>query len=489
MPSHTLLNNLLKSLIISGLLIHLISISSFNNNNSLLYTSISLTKPSSSDHPLPPCNATHIVFGIAATASTWSHRKHSVESWWRPNLTRGYVFLDKIKPELLPWPNHTLPPFHVSQDTSRYKDHDKHLARDAIRMARIVTELFEIEEAGLRWFVMADDDTVLFVDNLVDVLNRYDHRKFLYIGMNSETHASNVMHSFEMAFGGAGYALSYPLAAALAANMDVCLKRYPDLYGSDHIIQSCVADLGVSITRELGFHQIDLHRDISGFLSSHPRAPLVSLHHLDQVEPIFPAMSRDESLKHLMAAARADESRLLQQSICYDELKNWTISIAWGYSVQIYEAIVNPSALQRPIETFVPWTKFARPFFVFNTRGLPSRHPCDAPHQFFFRSVERGRRVVTRYGRARPRGLPACSVTGNHSAEFVADVVVSSPAAKFDVVSFFVTLIFGFLLFTFDFGVVDQIGNRRECCDVLNVQGGNATEIKFRDCRQNEIIP
>ncbi|KAG6412491.1 hypothetical protein SASPL_125170 [Salvia splendens] len=215
MPSHTLLNNLLKSLIISGLLIHLISISSFNNNNSLLYTSISLTKPSSSDHPLPPCNATHIVFGIAATASTWSHRKHSVESWWRPNLTRGYVFLDKIKPELLPWPNHTLPPFHVSQDTSRYKDHDKHLARDAIRMARI-----------------------------------------------------------------------------------------------------------------------------------------------------------------------------------------------------------------------------------------------------------RGRRVVTRYGRARPRGLPACSVTGNHSAEFVADVVVSSPAAKFDV-----------------------IGNRRECCDVLNVQGGNATEIKFRDCRQNEIIP
>ena len=61
-----------------------------------------------------------------------------------------------------------------------------------------------------------------------------------------------------MAFGGAGYALSYPLAEALTKNLDVCIKTYPKLYGSDHIIQSCVADLGVSLSRENGFHQVML---------------------------------------------------------------------------------------------------------------------------------------------------------------------------------------------------------------------------------------
>lgn len=109
---------------------------------------------------------------------------------------------------------------------------------------------------GVKWFVMGDDDTVFFIDNLVEVLARYDHNKYVYIGMNSECHASNVFHSFQMAFGGGGYALSYPLARALSSNLDTCLKRYPTLYGSDHIVQSCVADLGVSITREKGFHQV-----------------------------------------------------------------------------------------------------------------------------------------------------------------------------------------------------------------------------------------
>ncbi|XP_057768559.1 uncharacterized protein LOC130988647 [Salvia miltiorrhiza] len=470
--SYTLFNKLFKSLLISGLLIYVIYI--INNNNSWFHTSINNASNLSHPHPHPPgppppnTNATHIVFGIAASASTWSHRKHYVQSWWRPNITRGYVFLDKIQPDLLPWPNHTLPPFRISQDTSKYRDYDRHRARQAIRMALIISEAFDTErpqpQGGVRWFVMADDDTVVFVDNLVEVLRRYDHRKYLYIGMNSETHGSNVMNSFDMAFGGAGYALSYPLAKALAANMDACLKRYPTLYGSDHIVQSCVADLGVSITREYGFHQIDLHRDISGFLSSHARAPLVSLHHLDRVEPMFPSTSCNDSLKRLMTAAKADESRLLQQSICYHKPKNWTFSISWGYSVNVYEAIVNPSALQRPLQTFVPWTKFGHPFFVFNTRFL-SNNPCEAPHQFFFDSVDNGSRdrVVTRYSRARQRAMPPCSFTGNHSADSVSAVVVISPAAKYHI-----------------------IGNKRECCDVLH---GNATQIKLRDCREFEIIP
>ena len=124
-------------------------------------------------------------------------------------------------------------------------------------MVRVIEETFKAENRGdIRWYVMADDDTVLFIDNLVDVLSKYDHTKYFYIGTNSECALSNFYNSYEMAFGGAGYALSYPLAEVVAKNMDLCIKRYPTLFGSDHMLQSCIADLGVSLTQEKGFHQV-----------------------------------------------------------------------------------------------------------------------------------------------------------------------------------------------------------------------------------------
>ena len=102
-----------------------------------------------------------------------------------------------------------------------------------MRIVRTVLETFREGDKGVRWYVMADDDTVLVVDNLVRVLGNYDHTKYLYIGANSECVKSNFDFSFDMAFGGAGYALSYPLAAAVAANLDACLERYPNLFVSD----------------------------------------------------------------------------------------------------------------------------------------------------------------------------------------------------------------------------------------------------------------
>ncbi|PHU29129.1 hypothetical protein BC332_01222 [Capsicum chinense] len=190
----------------------------------------------------------------------------------------------------------------------------------AIRMVRVIEETFMLHHGpGVRWYVMADDDTVLMIDNLVNVLTKYDHTKYYYVGMNSECIVSNFGNSFQMAFGGAGYALSYPLAQAVAKNMDTCIKRYPYLYGSDHILQACIADLGVTLTLEKGFHQIDLHRDISGLLSAHPQSPFLSTHHLDAVDPIFPSMNHFEALNHLMKAANVDQSRLLQQSTCYNK--------------------------------------------------------------------------------------------------------------------------------------------------------------------------
>ncbi|XP_077236876.1 fringe-like protein (DUF604) [Tasmannia lanceolata] len=339
----------------------------------------------------------------------------------------------------------------------------------ACRMARVVLESFNSVKEGVRWYVMTDDDTVLFIDNLVEALSKYDHNKYWYIGGNSECISQNLDNSFEMAFGGAAYAISFPLMKALVRILDDCLKRYQTLYGSDHVIQSCVAELGVSLTFERGFHQIDLHGDISGFLSAHPKAPLLSLHHIDAIDPIFPSMNRLQSLQHIMKAAKSDSSRLLQQTVCYDKRTNWSFSISWGYSAQIYEKIHPPSILQRPLQTFHAWRNTPRQSFMFNTRPL-TNDPCQAPHMFFFESVDNiwnNNSIVTNYTRRWPWRLPACAPTGGHSADMVSKIQVFSQARR---------LTWG--------------GRRRECCEVIPSSGMKVTEVKIRvrACMQNEVM-
>ncbi|PHU29128.1 hypothetical protein BC332_01221 [Capsicum chinense] len=371
------------------------------------------------------------------SSNTWAERKSYINSWWKPNITRGYLYLDRTPNEHLPWPI-AYPPYRIYSDNSRYAPYNKHAAPFAIRMIRVIEETFA-EDHGprVRWYVMTDDDTVLLIDNLVSVLSKYDHTKYYYVGMNSECVVSNFGNSFQMAFGGAGYALSYPLAQAVAKNMDTCIKSYPNVYGSDHMLQACIADLGVTITLEKGFHQIDLHNDISGFLSAHPQSPFLSIHHLDAVDPIFPSMNRFEALNHLMKAANVDQSRLLQQSTCYNKKHNWTFSVSWGYSVQIYDKIHAQSYIAMPIETFGEWRKGAWPPYMFNVRGLKSNNgnSCgEVPNILFFDSLEGTsmNHVVTTYVKKTPR---SCGSSGNddHSIDGILKIHVFSPIHKLHV--------------------------------------------------------
>ena len=103
---------------------------------------------------------------------------------------------------------------------------------------------------------MGDDDTLFFPDNLVRVLSKYDHDQYYYIGSTSESHQQNIVYNYGMAYGGGGFAISYPLAKALANLQDRCIERYPGLYGSDDRIHACMSELGVPLTKERGFHQV-----------------------------------------------------------------------------------------------------------------------------------------------------------------------------------------------------------------------------------------
>ncbi|KAK6134888.1 hypothetical protein DH2020_031372 [Rehmannia glutinosa] len=412
-----------------------------------------------------PTSLEHVVFGIASNEKSWSSRKNYVRLWWRPNGTRGCVFLEKAM-TIDRDDASSLPPVCVSEDTSRFRYTYRNGLRSAIRVARVVSETVALNHSNVRWFVFGDDDTVFFPENLVKTLSKYDHGLWYYIGTNLESYAQNKIFSYEMAFGGAGFAISYPLAKVLAKVFDSCLDRYPHLYGSDGRIHACLAELGVSLTHEPGFHQMDIRGSMFGFLASHPVRPLVTLHHWEAMEPIFPKMTPIKALEHLFQAVNIDSQRIMQQTVCYDRWFSWTISVSWGYAVQVFpHHVFLPDAI-RTQETYIPWKRGGgvNDLYIVDTLGYHP-DPCRRPIVFFFHNASSGKDGITStyrmmssenctFGRASPRKLEEIRVF-SHKLE-LDNKQIQAP--------------------------------RRHCCDVLPSKADTLMEIAIRECGDEELI-
>ncbi|KAL1326521.1 hypothetical protein HN51_036630 [Arachis hypogaea] len=347
----------------------------------LLNRTSAVTRRESRETATDQTQLRHVVFGIAASSKLWEKRKNYIKLWYKASEMRGVVWLDnKVSSGGM---GEGLPPVRISGDTSKFSYTNKQGHRSAIRISRIVSETLAMGMENVRWFVMGDDDTVFVTENLIRVLRKYDHNQFYYIGSLSESHLQNIYFSYGMAYGGGGFAISYPLAKALQTMQDRCIQRYPGLYGSDDRMQACMAELGVPLTKEAGFHQYDVYGNLFGLLAAHPVTPLVSLHHLDVVEPIFPNVSRVEALQRLTVPMKLDSAGLMQQSICYDKSKSWTISVSWGFAVQIFRGVFSPREMEMPSRTFLNWYRRADyTAYAFNTRPV-SRHPCQKPFVFY----------------------------------------------------------------------------------------------------------
>lgn len=135
------------------------------------------------------------------------------------------------------------------------------------------------------------------------------------------------------------------------------------------------------------FSQFDIRGDPFGILSAHPLAPLLSLHHLDNLKPMFPNQTQIESVESLMRAYRIDPRRILQQSFCYNHRRKWSVTIAWGYTVQIYASLLTAKDLQTPLLTFKTWRSWSDGPFTFNTRPMSS-DPCGQPITYFLDKVQ-----------------------------------------------------------------------------------------------------
>uniref|UniRef100_A0A2P2QL46 Uncharacterized protein n=1 Tax=Rhizophora mucronata TaxID=61149 RepID=A0A2P2QL46_RHIMU len=413
-----------------------------------------------------PTTLDHIVFGIASNEKSWPKRKEYVKLWWKQEQMRGCVFLDNTSPDTDSDNDGTsLPPVCVSRDTSKFRYTHRNGLRSAIRVARVVSETVALNHSNVRWYVFGDDDTVFFAENLVKTLSKYDHGLWYYIGSNSEIYEQNRIFGFDMAFGGAGFAISYPLAKVLAKVFDSCIERYPHLYGSDSRVYSCLAELGVGATREPGFHQIDVHGNLFGLLTSHPMAPLVSLHHFDHLDPIFPQMTTISSLQHLFKVAQVDSQRILQKTVCYDRWFSWTISVSWGYAVEVYDNHVFLPDVLRVQETFKQWRKgsILAGAYTFNTRK-PHPDPCERPTVFFLYHVASSGNLITSHYK---KSYANCS----HD--------MASPRKLEEIKVFSQKL---------DLSDKQLRAPRRHCCDILPSSTGKVMEIGIRECGEEEII-
>ncbi|KAK8466509.1 hypothetical protein PHAVU_008G117500 [Phaseolus vulgaris] len=392
--------------------------------------------------------------------------------WWRRGVTRGFVWLDSHPSGNATWPESS-PPYKVSGDTSAFQYTCSYGSRSAIRVARIVKESFELGVENVRWFVMGDDDTVFFTDNLVMVLSKYDHNEMYYVGGNSESVEQDVIHFYTMAFGGGGFAISYPLAKVLVRILDGCIDRYAEFYGSDQKIQSCISEIGVQVTKEPGFHQVDIRGKPYGLLASHPVAPLVSLHHMDYVDPIFPNMTRVDAVKKLVTAYERDSGRALQKSFCYDLRRNWSVSVSWGYSVEIYPTLRRAKELETAFRTFRTWRSWSDGPFIFNTRPVGS-DPCEKPVLFMLDRVLNVGEDKTRsiYRRHEDTVGNVCKRDEYAQALDVQYVNVLAPRFMPD---------------------EWKKAPRRQCCEIVNASDGvmnnnSVVGVKIRGCHRLESV-
>lgn len=110
-------------------------------------------------------------------------------------------------------------------------------------------------------------------------------------------------------------------------------------------------------------------------------------------------MTTSKSLQHLFEAASVDSERILQQTVCYDKQSSRTISVSWGYAVQVFQNNELLPNILRGRETFRPWRENL-PFagvYTFSTTKI-QKDSCERPTIFYLDNVSSGKDgIVSNY--------------------------------------------------------------------------------------------
>ncbi|KAJ3227495.1 hypothetical protein HDU81_006713 [Chytriomyces hyalinus] len=110
------------------------------------------------------------------------------------------------------------------------------------------------------WFLMIDDDSYVYWDNLAEYLKDKDPNKPYYTGQNNHFKGCDGIKEFGIgiliAQGGAGILASRAAMKLLLNVVDTCIIKYKDCWAGDIRTALCFRDAGVLIDWGVGFHGV-----------------------------------------------------------------------------------------------------------------------------------------------------------------------------------------------------------------------------------------
>jgi hypothetical protein len=236
------------------------------------------------------------------------------------------------------------------------------------------------------WFVFIDDDSLVYMENLMNIAKQYDPIEPWMIGGVSQA-IDGIDNLGSVPFGGGGILLSRRAVQLAVSAADCCLAQYSGLEGGDELLARCVADVGVPFIKNDGFNQFDVRGDVSGYIegvvsSAHP---VVSMHHLYlQDSMLLPVNNSFTASYHLMQSylSLPHKDQYFQRSIMYGHTNRSglvTVQITRGFSVVVFPGRVRVAdIIFRVEETFVHWGP---------KRSLISTRPRNAKQKRYNQSI------------------------------------------------------------------------------------------------------
>ncbi|UJR08690.1 hypothetical protein I4U23_012948 [Adineta vaga] len=212
------------------------------------------------------------------------------------------------------------------------------------------------ESNAIQWFAVGDDDTIWFIDNLLDTLRQYDSSQNIYLGNISDRKRQIIYHGSFFAYGGGGILLSRPLT--LLYSKHIHKSNYflnTKAYGGDGMIGKYIADiLKVNLTGNIHFLQMDHFGDMTGYLESGIDG-FVSFHHMYSLWQPFPNNFKNDINKtmHILKIGyNTFERNFLKRYVRFNRKLNQTFLLTLGYSFSIFNRILSITELDQVENTW-----------------------------------------------------------------------------------------------------------------------------------------
>jgi hypothetical protein len=141
-----------------------------------------------------------------------------------------------------------------------------------------------------KWYVMVDDDTFIFWNNLLDFVQDYDYLKPWYFGLSTNFVGCDGIYKYGQgplfAHGGSGIVLSQKAVEMLVLKSNECITKYDTCWAGDVRLALCLRDIGIHVDGRGEFHKDPPNDE---FEYQDPCIKPISFHHLlpHQIQTLY----------------------------------------------------------------------------------------------------------------------------------------------------------------------------------------------------------